>query len=328
MKLFNFTNNIQVLSGMYLWLIAISIVSCQHKENTQATHADTTQKIQFKDYPDLKLGFTTQNFLQVMPVTVENSKHLIDYAAAQGYAWIELRDPDATLTQQESKEIADYAKQKGIEVIYAIQKGLLDEDFWSSFQNGVKNAVVFSGPQVIRSLASGAEITQNENKIGWTQEELALVVQYADSAAAIAQAHGLQYVIENGQETFFGAGGDSYGIADAFSRVSNKVGWQFDTANPFSVSRMHASPDRVKAFLQEHADNLYYIHLKSAQHGAAQPVLTDNPLNLEEVFKILSAHQISYVAIELQAVDDREQAFANMEQSIAYLQSQNLIIIP
>lgn len=313
---------------IYVWLISALMVSCQSGNKTDTTGANTQEKIQFKDYPNLKLGFTTQNFLKVMPVTVENSKQLIDYAANQGFTWIELRDPDAVLTVDESKEIAEYAQKKGIEVIYAIQKGVLDEDFWSTFEKGVKNAAVFGGQKVIRSLASGAELTNDETKKGWTQEELEKVVQSADSAATIAQAHGLQYVIENGAEAFFGNGNQYYGIADVFSRVSERVGWQFDTANPFSVSHTHASPDSVKAFLQEHADRLYYIHLKSAQNGAAQPTLTNNPLALEEVFQVLSTHEVPYVAIELQAVENQDQAFANMQQSIEYLKSNDFILNP
>ena len=48
-----------------------------------------------KKYPTLKIGFTTQNFAKVLSVSLENTKKLIDYAAAQGFPWIELRDPNA-----------------------------------------------------------------------------------------------------------------------------------------------------------------------------------------------------------------------------------------
>lgn len=326
----NLTNRTPLITCVYLYLISFFIISCQSgdKTQTEATNANTAQKMEFKDYPNLKLGFTTQNFLKVMPVTMENSKRLIDYAADQGFAWLELRDPDAVLTLEESKEIAEYAQSKGIDVIYAIQKGLLDEDFWSTFEKGVKNAAVFGGQKVIRSLASGAEFTNDESKKGWTQEELEKVVQMADSAATIAQMNDLQYVIENGTEAFFGNGTQYYGIADVFSRVSEKVGWQFDTANPFSVSRTHSTPDSIKAFFQEHIDNLYYIHLKSSQNGEAQPALTDNPLALEEVFQILSENKVPYIAIELQAVDSQDQVYTNMQQSIEYLKSQDFIINP
>lgn len=284
--------------------------------------------MQFSDYPELKLGFTTQNFLPVMPVNLENTKALIDYAAEEGYAWIELRDPDAVLSLEEAQQIADYASEKNIEVSYAIQKGLLDEDFWPTFTKGVKNAAVFEGPGFIRSLGSFAEFNADTNKQGWTEDELNQLVIFADSAAAVAQENGLQYVIENASESFFGKGDEYSGIADLFARTSEEVGWQFDTANPFSVSRVHPPADSIQTFLEDNADNLFYIHLKSAREGQALGTLTDNPLSFDEVFQIMSSHKVPYVAIELQAVDNREQAFANMEESVEYLKAQGFIVTP
>ncbi|MEK6479511.1 TIM barrel protein [Catalinimonas sp. 4WD22] len=308
--------------------LIVFLISCQTSTTSGENDNTVSDKLQFTDYQNLKLGFTTQNFLPVMPVNLENSKKLIDYAAAEGYSWIELRDPDAVLSLEEAQEIADYAIQKEIEVSYAIQKGILDADFWSTFDKGVKNAAVFEGPGFFRSLGSFAEFTADTAKEGWTQEELDQLVLFADSAAAVAQENGLQYVIENASESFFGKDGEYKGIADLFSRTNENVGWQFDTANPFSVSRVHPSAESVKLFLEEHANNLYYIHLKSAQNGQAQTTLMENPLPFAEVFSIMSAHDVPYIAIELQAVDNEEQAFDNMQKSLDYLRAQGFITKP
>jgi sugar phosphate isomerase/epimerase len=325
----NYPNNLQPMLTKSFLLIAscFFLFSCQNTESTEgdATTANASTELQFADYPNLKLGFTTQNFLQVMPVNLENSKKLVDYAAEQGYAWIELRDPDAILSVDEAQQIADYASDKSIEVSYAIQKGLLDDDFWPTFERGVNNAAVFGKPGIFRSLGSFAEFTADPEKQGWTAEELEQLVLYADSAAAIASSKGLQYVIENASESFFTNSGEYYGIADVFARSSSQVGWQFDTANPFSVSRVHPPADSVGTYLAEHADNLYYIHLKSAKDGQAQPVLMENPLPFEEVFQVMAEHDVPYVAIELQAVADEAEAFRNMAQSVAYLREQGFI---
>lgn len=298
----------------------LSFLSCQTSDNS-----DTTQELQFNDYPNLKLGFTTQNFLKVMPVTLESTKQLIDYASDQGFSWVELRDPDAALTPEVCQEIDSYAGEKNIEVSYAIQKGILDEDFWSVFGKGVKNAAVFTGPKIFRSLAAGQEFANDENKRGWTQEELEKLVQYADSAAAIAQENGLQYVIENSTESFFGKDNLYYGIVDVLASTGDQVGFQFDTANPFSVAKEHPVPDSVLSYLKDNADILYYIHLKAARNGEAQPVLMENPLDFTSMFQVMSEHDIPYVAIELSAVEDEEQAFENMRKSIHYLEEQGVI---
>ena len=317
-----------LFSCIYFWLALFLVVSCQSGEKKQPADAGEAKQLQFKNYANLKPGFTTQNFQKAMPVSVENTKKLIDYAADQGFAWLELRDSDAVLSLDESKEIADHARNRGIEVIYAIQKGLLDEDFWPTFERGVRNAAVFEGPGIIRSLTGNSEFTKDENKTGWSQEELERIVLYADSAAGIAENNDLQYVIENGLESFFGKGNQHYGAADVLSRVSENVGWQFDTANPFSVSRSHASPDSIIAYLEEYGDKLHYIHLKSAREGEALSTLTNNPLAFGEVFRIMAEHDVPYVAIELQAPETEDQVYENMKQSIEYLKAQDLIQNP
>lgn len=306
-----------MLSAMLLFF------GCGSKTSQES--AEKSTQMNFKEYNNLKLGFTTQNFLLFTEVTLATSKAFIDYAADEGFAWLELRDPDATLTLDECEEISDYARQKNIEVSYAIQKGLLDEDFWPTFEKGVKNAVVFEGPKTFRTLGSGQELTSNPDKKGWTEQELLQIVKYADSAATIATENGLQYVIENAVEPFFTQQGQFYGTSDLFGLVSKNVGWQFDTANPFSVSRVHVSPDSVKMYLEGHADNLHYIHLKSAQNGAAQPTLIDNPVDFATVFQIMNDNNVPYVAIELQGVDNKEQEYQNMAKSVEYLQEQGFI---
>ena len=315
------------------WLfffLSSSLFSCQPSEQSSNSSNENPEpgKWQFTDYPVLKLGFTTQNFLPAIAVNVENAKRLISYAAEEGYSWIELRDPDASLSREEATVIADFARQNNVEVSYAIQKGLLDEDFWPTFQKGVKNAAVFKGPKVFRSLASLTEFTSNPDKLGWTEDELSKLVNIADSAALLAEENGLQYVIENAAESFFGEDEAYYGIADLFEKTSDKVGWQFDTANPFSVSRVHPPAEEVARYLQEHADNLFYIHLKSAENGQAQSTLQPNPLPFAEVFSIMNEHETPYVAIELQGVDSEAQAFENMSRSLMYLQQEGFISRP
>ena len=293
----------------FILLSILLLSACGGSTTQENTEAMTTQPLNFSQYNNLKLGFTTQNFIEVVPVSLENAKQFIDYAAEQGFAWIELRDPEATLSVEESQQIADYAKEKNIEVSYAIQKGILDQDFWPTFEKGVKNAAVFEGPKTYRTLIAGQEFTSDTTKLGWTEEELQKLVQYADSAAALAHENGLQYVVENSNEAFFGKEGEYYGLNDFLSRVSDQVGWQFDTANPFSGSRVQPSPDSAKVFLLENADNLHYIHLKAAQNGAAQPVLMQNPVDFATVFQVMNEHNVPYVAIELQAATDKDQAY-------------------
>lgn len=306
------------MNSFLVLFFSLTLISSCERNNSSGTTI-LAPKLVFKEYKNLKLGFTTQIFAEVAPVSVESSKQYIDYAASSGFTWLELRDPNAILTAEECKAIADYAKRKEVEVGYAIQKGLLDADFWTTFDKGIKNAVFFKGPGTFRVLAGGEEFTSDTTKIGWSSAELDQIVKYADSAALIAQENGLQFVIENGTEPLYGKEPEYFGFADIIDKAREEVGWQFDTANPFSVSRVHSSSDTVIAFLDRHISKLSYIHLKSAKSGVPQRFLTDNPVAFEKVFQALTKQNIPYVAIELQAVDDENQAYQNLEKSVGFL---------
>jgi hypothetical protein len=63
------------------------------------------------DFPGVRWGFTTVNFLPHVPVTAESSKAHIDLAKSLGLQWIELRDPDASLTPGECAALAAHARK-------------------------------------------------------------------------------------------------------------------------------------------------------------------------------------------------------------------------
>jgi sugar phosphate isomerase/epimerase len=293
-------------------MICILLISCSRKEGDQ--------KIVFTRYPSLKLGFTTQNFIQCVPVTLENVRRFIDYAVEKGFAWIELRDPDAKLTLEECRQLAQYAETQGVEIGYANQRGLLDVDFWQVYTKGLQNATAFkSGTRTIRALASGAEFEENENKKGFTIAEFEILVKNAEKAAQLAAENGLQLVIENGNEPLRGGSESLFGLADLLDATGPEVGWQFDTANFFSGARIYTKPADAKAFLETHIQRLHYIHLKSSQNQAAMPALTDNELDFDVIFPLLEKHDKPYVAIELYAIDDVDEIYTNMEESVKYL---------
>lgn len=278
------------------------------------------KKIVLKKYPDLKIGFTTQNFLKALPVSLENSQKLIDFASDQGFVWIELRDPSAALTLDECKQIAAYARGKKIEVSYALQIGLLDPSFWEIFSRGLANAVCFDGPKTIRTLACGPEFFTNPSKKAWTLNELYKVVEAANQAANMAKTVGIQYVAENALEVIKGDGMTSFGATEFFANVNTNVGWQFDTANFFSGARVRTQPEDARAFLEKFIGKMAYIHLKtSSKEHETLPFLAENELDFDIIFALMATHKIRYVAIELAQEATLEAGYNNHKKSVEYL---------
>jgi len=98
------------------------------------------------------LGFSTQNFLKALPLSVDNLKELFDFASEEGYDFIELRDPSADLREEDCLVLADYALKKDVEVIYEIHKDLIDTALQSVFDRAVTNTAFYGEPGIIPTI--------------------------------------------------------------------------------------------------------------------------------------------------------------------------------
>jgi sugar phosphate isomerase/epimerase len=298
----------------------IALILCMFFLGETAYSAE--KRIVLKKYPTLKVGFTTQNFAKFLPVSPDSAKKLIDYAADQGFSWVELRDPNAVLTLDECRQIADYARGRNIEIIYALGAGIRDIRFWEIFSRGLANAAVFHGPRIIRTGLAGEDFLKDTKKKAWTLPELAKLVYAANKAANLAKAHGLTYAVENARETIKGDGITSFGATEFFANVNANVGLQPDSANFFSISRVLTKPEEAQAFLEMFASKIRYTHLKtsSKEHKALQ-VLAANELDFDTIFSLLVKSKAPYVAIELDQADSLDACYGNMKKSAEYLLS-------
>ncbi len=294
-------------------LIACVLVLCI------AGGAVAADKIVLQKYPHLKVGFLNVNFIKQWPLGVENARKSIDFASEQGFAWIEVRDPFATLTLAQCRELAAYAKSKGIEVGYAMNIGLLDPNFWEVFSRGLANARMFEGPRTIRTAGPGLEFANNEKKTHWTFAELQKAVETANQAANLAKMAGLQYVVENGTEALKGDGVSTFGTVELFGNANSNLGFQLDTGNFFIVSRVYSKPADALAFIEKYGSRTGYIHLKTSKDHNMQAVIGDNELDFDPIFAVTAKHNMPYIAFELDQPPTLDEAIQNHVKSIAYL---------
>jgi sugar phosphate isomerase/epimerase len=278
------------------------------------------EKFVLAKYPDLKIGFTSANLLQALPVSLNNAKVMVDFTYSNGFPWFELRDPSASLTLGECKEIAAYAKARGVEIGYAAQIGLLDTAFWEIMTRAIPNAAVFEGPRTVRSLAFGNEFNLDPKKQAWNLDELYKIVKTANRAGNMAKASGLQYVVEHAGEMLKGDGGKAFGFTEFLANTNSNVKWQMDIANFFAVSRVVTKPEDAKAFLEKNVGRLGYTHLKSssAEHKTTD-ILQENELPIAPVLEILAKNKVNYIAIELTQKKGFDECAANLLKSIDFL---------
>jgi sugar phosphate isomerase/epimerase len=272
-------------------------------------------------YPGLEWGFTTQNFIGTTPVSVESAKEFICYAHDQGFSWMELRDPDASLTLDQCKEIASFASLKNIKVNYSAQRGLLENDFWNVFYKAVDNTAVFEGPGYCRVLA-----LIDEGELGWREEEFTRLVEAANKASAIAREKGLRLTVENGATDIDGQGKSYYGFLQFIEQTDPEITLQLDVANLFT-GPVPVSSNQAESFIRKCSSRISYLHLKSAKDGEPLTILKGNPLDFKTILSIIHEAEIKYIAIELLSDSSEQKVFENMASSIDYLVKEGIISI-
>jgi sugar phosphate isomerase/epimerase len=301
------------------------LLSCLIVGQTLAADAKAGKKITFTKYPGLKLGFTTVVFARSgLGPTLENAIAFIDYASEQGYAWIEIRDPNGVLTVAECKAINAYAILKKVELAYASNRGPLDNDYWQVVGNSWRNASEFiKGTRTVRVVDSNSEFAKDAKKMAWTEEEFKAALKTHNDAAKGIKDVGLQLVVENANLPVLGPFG-----FEAFMTATDKaVGYQLDTANMFCVSKVRTDPKEAERVLRKFASRIFYSHLKSSANGVCQPVLGDNELDIGTILSILAQNKKPYIALELAQAATVDEQKANLEKSLAYLKGKGFITI-
>lgn len=279
----------------------------------------------FKDYTNLRIGFSTQDFQKAMPVDVVSISELIEYASKEGYQFIMIRDDLAILTPSDCEALSVIAKKHNIDTIYEIHKNPLDSGFFEVFERSLANTLLLPGPGIIRTLVSKSEFDASPTRKGWSKDELSQLVKISETCALKAKEKNVQFIVENFNEAFFGDGSNYYGLDDFFLNTS-LTGLQFDLSNPFrNTSRAKAEPDRVEKYLSAMGSRWVTTHLKTAVGGEMQPVLTDNPLPIENVVSLMGKQNIPFVALELAGVTDKQQCYDNHAISINYLKDKGIL---
>jgi len=280
------------------------------------------EKIVLKKYPDFRIGILANNFIKPLPLNKDNMKKIMDWTSANGFAWMEIRDPRADLTYAECQELAAYAAAKKIEVIYALNIGFLDPQFDEVFYRGCANALLFPGPKVIRTSAPGPEFNADPKKATWTKQEFDRILAVANNAANVARLMGLELVLEHAFEAMQGDGVTFFGMVEIQTKGNSNIGSQFDTANFFAVSRAPVSADAAKGYFEKFAGKTRYVHIKTCgKDNMVTDAITDNVLDLGVIFDIVAKAKIRYLGIEIPQQAKFEDVQANLQKSAAYLKS-------
>jgi hypothetical protein len=254
-----------------------------------------------------------------LPFNVDGLTEIIEYASGEGYQFIEIRDQFVDLTLENCQALAQIAKEKNLEVIYVFNKNPLDSTYFKFFERALENVLAFPGPGILRAMASKSEFDKDQMKKGWTREELTKLSEISDSCGLICKAKNIRFVFENSNEAFFGDSLSYFGLADLFANTKN-TGLQLDIGNLFrNTARVQTDAEKVLEFLPTMGNRWVETHLKTIRQGEPQTVLTENPISVEKILELMDKQNVIYAALELTAVEDKQQCIDNHATSIQFL---------
>jgi len=305
------TPGLRIFMSSFFMVLFILFIACSNQPSKK--------KLEYKNYPNLQIGFSTQNFLKAMPNSVANLTELIEYASKEGYQFIEIRDELAKLTASECEALAEVAKKNKVDVIYELHKNPLDTGFFKVFERGLANTLLFPGPGILRTVLSRVEFDTVMK--GWTKAELNQLTKMTDSCATIARSKNMRFIVENFNEPFLGNDPIYFGLSDMFAGTK-LTGLQFDLGNPFRKPVMaKADPEKVLEYLPSLGNRWVTTHLKTVlvMGGDMQAVLSENPLPIEKVVDLMAKQNVIYGALELAALPDKQQCYDNHAASIKFL---------
>ena len=81
----------------------------------------------------------------------------------------------------------------------------------------------------------------------------------------------------------------------------------------------------MAGFLEQLGDRWVTTHVKTAVEGVPQPVVGDNPISVSKITRMMGKGGVQYFALELVAVADKEECYANHEASIKALTEMGLL---
>lgn len=246
----------------------------------------------------MRISLSTQDFQKSIPFNIQGISEIIEYSAKKRYHFIEIRDVLEDLTNDNCEVISEVALKNNIVVIYVIGVNLLDAKFHEVFQRGLSNTSFFPNPGILRTMLAKSEFDAESTRKVWNKDELIRLTRISVSCASVANTMGIQFLVENTVEAFFGDSIAYYGIADFLNKTSS-TGFQIDIGNLFrNNTRVNNDPKALMRFLPELENRWVMTHLKTAIEGKWQPVLTDNPITFKEIIELMGKQVVNYVMLE------------------------------
>jgi sugar phosphate isomerase/epimerase len=253
------------------------------------------------------LGFTSKTFAKVMKERSVSLPGILTWAAAQGFGWVEIRDPMAEMEEKQLRELDAACDQMGLGVHYAWDgTDLLSPSDEELFKRGLRNASRFRTARYARVTIAGNVLKADPTRKGYSREEIRRISQRIAAYGHAAESSGITPVYENSYEPLNGDGQSFYGIVELL-QSAKEMSLTFDPANFLNLKSPRQAPslDTLVEFYRQFSHRIPYVHLKSVGNDGLLPTLRIQD-GLEADYIHLMWQQTKLLCIELPETDDVE----------------------
>jgi sugar phosphate isomerase/epimerase len=266
------------------------------------------------------LGFTSRTFAKVMREGSVSLTGILTWAAAQGFGWVEIRDPMAEMDEKQLRELDAACDQMGLGVHYAWDgSDVLSPSDGELFKRGLRNASRFRTARYARITIAGNVFKADPSRKGYEREEIRLISQRVAEYARASEGFGITPVYENSYEPLNGDGQSFYGIVELLQSAKG-MSLTFDPANFLNLKSPRQAPslDSLVEFYTRFSSRIPYVHLKSVGVGGLLATLEIQD-EREAACIHLMWQQTKLLCIELPETDDVEKGKRNVLDARARL---------
>ncbi len=250
------------------------------------------------------IGFTTRTLAGAITRKEITLEKVVDWAIAERFDWLEIRDITLALGEAELGGLASTAARGNLRLHYAWDgTNILDPGDRKLFLHGVKNAAVLGPETFVRLTIAAKVIRDTPSRLGYTSAELAVLVGRIREYIGIAAERNVQPVFENSHEPLTGRQGEA-GISELLAGVPS-MNITFDPGNAMDRehNRSSCSASEVKQFYRDFRDRIPYIHLKMTRSNIVLPEFVEDG-DLEPAFYRQMVADRKLVCIELSEAAD------------------------
>jgi sugar phosphate isomerase/epimerase len=273
------------------------------------------------------LGLTTNTFMKFIKNSEITNEQIIKWAYDFGFSWVELRDPDVSMSNEDLLMLKELADGFNIRIHYAWDVTDLLHPNDAIFFRGVEKAGIFGQETHSRVVIAPDSIKNVEDKKGYTQAEFQQILSMIKKYTIYAAEKGIIVCFENAFEPIRGDGCEYFGMSELLDEAKD-MRTTFDPGN--FTNRMQSRALPTAAAVLEYTCNykaqIPYFHIKTTLDYNLLPYVDyTTDFDMAAIFVEMANTQNMLFCLELPADKTLTATKENMMKSVDFLQEQRLL---